>query len=90
MSGVRFERVGCAAPFVLVAVGTLLLAGLGVLGVRKPPPAMSSGHAPTRVWEALRRMAISRPQPWRGLLVALLLSAGVTSMVETGSSSFAS
>src|SRR5882672_2671759 len=35
-SGVLFERVGRAAPFVLVALGTVLLAGLGVLGVHEP------------------------------------------------------
>jgi Na+/melibiose symporter-like transporter len=88
-SGVLFERVGRAAPFVLVALGTLLLAGLGVLWVREPPPAMPCGQAPTRVWDTLRRMVTSRARQWRWLLVALFLSAGATSIVETGSSSFA-
>src|SRR6266851_4963242 len=88
-SGVLFERVSRAAPFVLVALGTLLLAGLGGLRVREPPPAMPSGPALTRVWATLRRMVTSRPRPWRWLLVALFLSAGATSVVETGSSSFA-
>jgi Na+/melibiose symporter-like transporter len=88
-SGVLFERVGRAAPFVLAALGTLLLAGLGVLSVREPPPAMPSGPAPTRVWDTLRRMVTARPRQWRWLLVALFLSAGATSAVETGSSSFA-
>jgi maltose/moltooligosaccharide transporter len=89
VSGVLFERVGRAAPFVLAALGTVLLAGLGVLGVCEPPPATLFGQAPTRVWDTLRRMVTSRPRQWRWLLVALFLSAGATSMVETGSSSFA-
>ena len=85
-SGVLFERVGRAAPFGLVALGTVLLAGLGV---REPPPVRRTGHAPPRVWATLRRLLTSRPHPWRGLLVALFLRAGTRSMVETGSSSFA-
>ena len=88
VSGVLFERVGHAAPFVLVALGTLLLAGLGVLGVREPPPVQHTGHASLRVWATLRRLLTARPRPWRWLLVALFLSAGARSMVETGSSSF--
>src|SRR6266851_2512993 len=88
-SGVLFERVSRAAPLVVVALGTLLLAGLVGLRVREPPPAMPSGPALTRVWATLRRMVTSRPRPWRWLLVALFLSAGATSVVETGSSSFA-
>jgi Na+/melibiose symporter-like transporter len=88
-SGVLVERVGHAAPFVLVACGILFLAGLGVLGVREPPPTRRAGYAPTRVWATLRHLLTSRPRPWRWLLGALFLSAGARSMVETGSSSFA-
>src|SRR5216683_2515000 len=53
VSGVLFERVGHAAPFVLVALGTLLLAGLGVLGVREPPPATPAAQTPLHVWGTL-------------------------------------
>ena len=50
---------------------------------------MPPGQTSTRVWATLRRMVTARPRPWRWLLVALFLSAGRRSMVETGSSSFA-
>jgi hypothetical protein len=51
--------------------------------------AQRRAQTPTRVWGTLRRMVTARPRPWRWLLVALFLSAGATSVVETGSSSFA-
>jgi Na+/melibiose symporter-like transporter len=89
VSGVLFERVSRAAPFVVVALGTLLLAGMGVLWVREPPPVMPSGQAPTGVWGTLHRLVTSRPRSWRWLLGAFFLSAGTMSIVETGSSSFA-
>jgi Na+/melibiose symporter-like transporter len=88
-SGVLYERVGRAAPFVLVALGTLLLAGLGVLYVREPPPPTALAPPPTHVWDTLRRLVTTRQRQWRMLLVVLLLSAGAASIVETGSSSFA-
>jgi Na+/melibiose symporter-like transporter len=89
VSGVLFERVGRATPFVVVALLTSLLAGLGLLWVREPPPASSSAQEPARVRDALRRMCAARHRHWRLLLVALFLSTGATSIVETGSSSFA-
>ena len=89
VSGVLFERVGHPAPFMLVALGTLLLAGLGVLGVREPPPVQPSPQTRMGVWETLRALVTARPRAWRWLLVALFLSAGAVSIVETGSSSFA-
>ena len=89
VSGVLFERVGRAAPFVAVALVTVLLAGLGVLYVREPPPTTAPAQPPTRVRDTLRRMLATRQRPWRVLLVALFLSAGATSIVDTGSSSFA-
>ena len=89
VSGVLFERVVRAAPFVLVALGTLLLAGLGVLWVREPPPATPAAQTPLPVWGTLRRMVTSRTRHWWWLLIALFLSAGATSIVETGNSSFA-
>src|SRR5499427_4470092 len=49
VSGVFFERVDRAAPFVLVALGTLLLAGLGVLYVREPTPTTAPAQPSTRV-----------------------------------------
>jgi|SoiMethySBSTD1v2_1073268.scaffolds.fasta_scaffold130044_3 maltose/moltooligosaccharide transporter len=88
-SGVLFERVGRAAPFVAVALATVLLAGLGVLYVREPLPTTTPAQTSTRVCDTLRRMLATRQQHWRLLLVALFLSAGATSIVDTGSSSFA-
>jgi Na+/melibiose symporter-like transporter len=89
VSGVLFEHVGRAAPFVVVALGTLLLAGLGLCWVREPPPATSVAQVPMSVRDTLRCMLTSRHRQWRWLLVALFLSAGATSVVETGTSSFA-
>lgn len=88
-SGVLFERVGRAAPFVAVALVTVLLAGLGVFYIREPLPTSTPAQTPTRVCDTLRRMLATRPQHWRLLLVALFLSAGATSIVDTGGSSFA-
>jgi len=64
VSGVLFERVGRAAPFVLVALGTLLLAGLGVLYVREPPPTTAPAQTPTRVRDTLRCMVATRQRQW--------------------------
>ena len=89
VSGVLFERVGRAAPFVLVALGTLLLAGLGVLYICEPPPTTAPAQPSTRVRDTLRSIVATHQRQWWVLLVALFLSAGATSMVETGSSSFA-
>ena len=89
VSGVLFERMGRAAPFVLVALGTLLLAGLGLRYVREPSPVPALVHTPTRVRDTLRRVFAARQRQWWVLLVALFLSAGATSIVETGGSSFA-
>ena len=89
VSGVLFERVGRVAPFMLVALGTLLLAGLGVLYVREPPPTTAPAQPSTHVRDTLRSMVATRQRQWWVLLVALFLSAGATSIVETGSSSFA-
>lgn len=89
VSGVLFERVSRAAPFVVVALGTLLLAGLGLVGIHEPPPAPTMTQVPSRVRDILRRLLSSRPRQWRWLLVALFLSASATSIVDTGGSSFA-
>jgi len=89
VSGVLFERVGRVAPFMLVALGTLLLAGLGVLYVREPPPTTAPAQPSTHVRDTLRSMVATCQRQWWVLLVALFLSAGATSVVETGSSSFA-
>ena len=88
-SGVLFERVGLAAPFIAVALGTGLLAGLGVLAVREPLPDPTHVQGAPRVWATLRRMFAAQYRQWRGILVVLFLSAGAASMVDTGSSSFA-
>jgi maltose/moltooligosaccharide transporter len=88
-SGVLFERVGRAAPFIAVALGTGLLAGLGMLYVREPPPDPTRVQGDPRVWATLYKIGATRHRQWRGMLVVLLLSAGAASMVDTGSSSFA-
>jgi maltose/moltooligosaccharide transporter len=88
-SGVLFEQVGRAAPFIAVALVTVLLAGLGVLWVREPPPDPTHAQGYTRVWDTLCRVFASKHRQWRLLLAALFLSAGATSIVDTGSSSFA-
>jgi Na+/melibiose symporter-like transporter len=88
-SGVLFEQGGRAAPFLAVALVTGLLAGLGVLYIREPPPTTPLAQPPPRVRDTLRRVFATQKRPWRVLLVALFLSAGATSIVDTGSSSFA-
>jgi maltose/moltooligosaccharide transporter len=89
VSGVLFEQVGRAAPFLAVALGTGLLAGLGVLWIRESPPHPTHVQGDTRVWAALCRVWNSPHRQWRLLLLILLLSAGGASIVDTGSSSFA-
>jgi Na+/melibiose symporter-like transporter len=88
-SGMLFEQVGRAAPFLAVALGTGLLAGLGVLWIHEPPPHPTHVRGDTRVWATLRSMFASQHRQWRLLLLVLLLSAGGASIVDTGSSSFA-
>ena len=88
-SGVLFEQVGRAAPFLAVALATGLLAGLGVLVVHEPPPDPTHARGDPRVWATLRRMVATRQRQWPVMLGALFLSAAAASIVDTGSSSFA-
>jgi maltose/moltooligosaccharide transporter len=88
-SGVLFEQVGRATPFIAVALVTGLLAGLGVLVVHEPPLDPTHASGDSRVWHTLRHVVATRHRQWPMMLVALFLSAGATSIVETGSSSFA-
>jgi Na+/melibiose symporter-like transporter len=89
VSGVLFEQVGRVAPFLAVALGTGLLAGMGVLWIRESPPHPTHVQGDPRVWATLRRVWTSQHRQWRLLLLTLLLSAGGASIVDTGSSSFA-
>lgn len=87
-SGALFEQVGRVAPFLLAALLTVLLAGLGVLFVQEPAPVTGPAAATVPTLASVRNLLTSDPN-WRWVLSALFFASVGTSVVSTGASSFA-